>query len=973
MRQADEQAIFEAARRIDSPEARQAYLRQSCGEDEPLRERVTSLLAAFAANDGFLESPPPGVRLSATLDCLYGEKAGRLVGSYKLLEQIGEGGFGVVFLAEQERPVRRKVALKIIKPGMDTRQVIARFEAERQALALMDHPNIAKVLDAGMVGSVCRTEPESGSESTAAGPARQAGPTGRPYFVMELVQGVPITEYCDQCNLTTRERLEQFIMVCQAVQHAHQKGIIHRDIKPSNVLVTIQYGKAAPKIIDFGVAKAINQQLTEHTLATGFSQIIGTPLYMSPEQAELSPLGVDTRTDVYSLGVLLYELLTGTTPFEKERLKSASFDELRRIIREEEPPRPSARLCALSLQNKAALRETVALATTIAQRRRTEPHRLAHHLRGELDWIVMKCLEKDRSRRYESASALARDIERYLQDEPVQACPPSAVYRLGKFLRRNRGPALAAGIVLAALIAGSVAATWGLLSALAERDEKVVALAAAETNLRKATQVVDTFLTEVSESELAENPELEPLRNNLLQAALHYYEGFVQQESDNPALQAELVAACMRISYLAYTLDPESDWLTPAEKAFDTMAELLQKNPPLSSLESLQHGIGRPSGASAYMRRPTEILRIFKKGTRVWRQLVKQYPEVLGFQLDLATLISATAGAHKLNGEPAEALSAKRECCELLQQLARTYPNDPRASADLAIALATLARAEGLAGNEAEAKAAGQASINLANELTRTHRDKPVYREILAWVQWGAAEVHEHFGELRLAAQYYRERVDRFGQLAQEFPAVPRYEHELLYTLSVLGEVLWAAEQYDEAAEVFQKVKALGQKLRPDDSHGQCLYAWFLSNCPDQEFRNAMEALKVSVALVDRQPAIGDYWFARGAAKYWIGELEGAKQDLESGLKLPHEPLCTARLILPMVYWRLGEQQKARNSYHAAFEWLNKRHLRYAEFRRLGAEAAKLLGEPLPESYKPLTARDAQPTTSDGENQPTHD
>ena len=309
-----------------------------------------------------------------------------------------------MFMAEQERPVRRTVALKIIKPGMDTRQVIARFEAERQALAMMDHPNIAKVLDAG------------------------ATENGRPYFVMELVQGVPITEYCDQCNLTTRERLELFVTVCQAVQHAHQKGIIHRDIKPTNVLVAMQDGRPVPKIIDFGVAKAIDQRLTEHTLTTAFAQMVGTPLYMSPEQAELSPLGVDTRSDIYSLGVLLYELLTGTTPFDKDRLHAASYDELRRIIREEEPPRPSARISTLAAD----------LATTVAEHRRTDARRLQQTVRGELDWIVMKCLEKDRNRRYETANSLARDIERYLHDEPVQACPPSAAYRLRKFARRHR-------------------------------------------------------------------------------------------------------------------------------------------------------------------------------------------------------------------------------------------------------------------------------------------------------------------------------------------------------------------------------------------------------------------------------------------------------------------------------------------------------------------------------------------------------
>jgi len=400
----DEEAIFHVARRIQPADARSAYLDQVCGEGPGLRDRLDALLLAYEQERSFLEAPAIEPGAPATVDVPpFIEGPGTVIGPYKLLEQIGEGGMGIVYMAEQTRPVRRKVALKIIKPGMDTKQVIARFEAERQALALMDHPNIARVLDAG------------------------AAESGRPYFVMELVKGIPITDYCDRNRLAIDDRLELFVQVCQAVQHAHQKGIIHRDLKPSNVLITLHDGAPVPKVIDFGVAKAMGQQLTEKTLFTAFAQLVGTPLYMSPEQAELSGLDIDTRTDIYSLGVLLYELLTGTTPFDQETFRTAAYDQIRRIICEQEPPRPSTRLSTVG----AAL-------PTVSSNRGSDPRRLSHSLRGELDWIAMRALEKDRRRRYEAASAFAADVQRYLADEPVAACPPSAWYRFGKFARRNQ-------------------------------------------------------------------------------------------------------------------------------------------------------------------------------------------------------------------------------------------------------------------------------------------------------------------------------------------------------------------------------------------------------------------------------------------------------------------------------------------------------------------------------------------------------
>jgi serine/threonine protein kinase len=422
-----------------------------CFRHPELAGRIRDLFPAMLA----MEQPGLGVPIDLAPPA---ERVGAVIGRYKLLERIGEGGFGVVYMAEQQHPVRRRVALKVIKPGVDTRQVIVRFEAERQALALMDHLNIARVLDAG------------------------ATDAGRPYFVMELVKGVPVTDYCDANNLSTRERLELFVPVCNAVQHAHSKGIIHRDLKPTNVLVTMADGLPVPKVIDFGVAKATEAKLTEKTLFTEFRQLIGTPAYMSPERAAMSSIDVDTRSDVYSLGVLLYELLTGTTPFDPKQLREAACVEIQRIIREVEPPRPSTRLNTLGVTLRA-----------VAARRRTDPARLGRIVRGELDWVVMKCLEKDRARRYATADGLARDVGRYLRDEPVEASPPGAVYRLRKFVKRHRARVASVAPVVAAFLAGIAGMTWGMIRADHARDNAVSAKEEAQKRLaqvEKATEIL---------------------------------------------------------------------------------------------------------------------------------------------------------------------------------------------------------------------------------------------------------------------------------------------------------------------------------------------------------------------------------------------------------------------------------------------------------------------------------------------------
>jgi serine/threonine protein kinase len=439
---------------------RAEFVAKACEGDAELERRVRRLLEAHErAGTAFDRVSDPA--FESELARLKPEEAGNVIGPYELLEQIGEGGFGTVWVADQERPVRRRVALKISKLGMDTKEVIARFEQERQALAMMDHPHIAKVFDAG------------------------ATQWGRPYFVMELVRGIKITDYCDRENLPTAERLALFVQVCQAVQHAHQKGIIHRDLKPSNILVTLHDGVPVPKVIDFGVAKATQQQrLSDLTIYTQFQQMIGTPLYMSPEQAGMSGLDIDTRTDIYALGVLLYELLTGRTPFDPKVLMEAGLDEIRRVIREEEPPKPSTALQTMAADARAS----------VAQHRQSDGAKMARLLRGELDWIVMKALEKDRIRRYETANGFAEDIRRYLANEPVTAAAPSAAYLFRKFARRHQAPLGLAALIVVVLVAATGISWWQMKLAVVAKKETADALG----EVKKGKAEVDRKNTEQS-------------------------------------------------------------------------------------------------------------------------------------------------------------------------------------------------------------------------------------------------------------------------------------------------------------------------------------------------------------------------------------------------------------------------------------------------------------------------------------------
>lgn len=666
----DERIIFEHALELLDASQRIAYLNQACAGDEPLRARVEALLESHEEAGSFLQCQTVEAAVTTCPDATV--LAGTTIGPYKLLERIGEGGMGVVYMAQQTEPVKRRVALKIIKPGMDTRQVITRFEAERQTLAMMNHANIAKVLDAGATES------------------------GRPYFVMELIKGVPITEYSDNCNLSIHERLKLFVDACHAVQHAHQKGIIHRDIKPSNVLVAMQDGRPTSKIIDFGVAKATNQQLAERSALTGFSQMIGTPLYMSPEQAEMSVLDIDTRTDVYSLGVLLYELLSGTTPFGRERFTSASYDQMRRIIREETPAKPSDRISTL----QQAL-------TTVAERRRLDPKRLVHSVRGDLDWITLRALEKDRTRRYETVAALVADVQRYLNDEPVEASPPSAAYRFKKFARRHRLALSTAATVLIALAIGTGVALWQAARAFeaqqfaeAQRDEADKQReraewqeAVARQNFERAQAAVTEYLTRVSEEELLDTPGLQPLRKDLLALALKYYREFIAERAGDPDLQAELAAAYFRVGEIVSQIGAKGEALRDHHEALRIFLELSANHP-----DSTEYRIGLANSYRAVGELQEELglwqeaLQSFRGAVAASEELVQEAPDLTAQCHLLARAYDSIGLLHLKSGELESMMDTFGQSITTWEKLIATEPDVVEYQRGLAVARQNLAR-----------------------------------------------------------------------------------------------------------------------------------------------------------------------------------------------------------------------------------------------------------------------------------------
>ncbi len=871
-----EETVFEEAL-SRSPEERPAFLERACEGRRELRAAVEALLAAYEKSGNILDLPPapaadsePGSpgddatrdRTSgpgdgspaptATADYRPASEAGSVIaGRYTLQERVGEGGMGEVWVARQTEPVKRKVALKLIKAGMDSRAVLQRFDQERQALAIMEHPNIARVIDGGMTAE------------------------RRPFFVMELVNGLPLTRFCDEARLGIRERLELFVAICQAVQHAHQKGIIHRDLKPSNILVTIIDGIPVPKVIDFGVAKAITGRLTDESLSTQFGAVVGTLEYMSPEQAGFSGEDIDTRADIYSLGVILYELLTGLRPIDATRLKKAALTEMLRIIKEEDPSKPSTRL------------STDESAPSMAALRHTEPRKLAAMLRGEMDWVVMKCLEKRRDRRYETANGLARDIQRYLADEVVEARPPSAGYRVRKLVSRHRGQALAAGLLLLAMLAGMAGTTWGLIREAKANADLTRSRAAVQARYDLAVDAIKTFHTGVSGDFLLKQGQFKALRDRLLKSAAEFYGklgALLGKETDLTSRRA-LAAANFELAVLTGTVGRHEDALA-AQRAVLAAREALAAEPgadaalktdvgrSLYAVADLLNGMGKKDEALATHRRSESLLAGLARAEPSARATLAACRSMMGWALFEAGNTADALTAYKLARADQEALAAAPGASDgARNDLAGTVNR---------IGVLLLATSKPV-----EAEAEFRTALAIHQKLTDDNPAAAEFRHALAHSHNDLGILLTRTGQLPEAEAQHRQALAIQKKLADDNPAVTTFQHKLAFDHNSLGNLLSDMGRPAEAEAEYRRALAIQKKLVEDNpavtafqddlakSHGN-LGTLLWTDKPSEAEAEYCRALAIQEKLAEDNPAVTDFQLALAFSHHKLGALLSA-------------------------------------------------------------------------------------------------